>query len=151
VKQHLACVSAIAVCAISSLAWAGDKEDVAAATAKWADAFSQKTPDAILALYEKDAVLWGTSSPTRRDGTEQIRAYFASAFERFPDRKVTFGDQLIRVYNDTAIDTGYYTFRSTNKGETKELPARFSFVFRKRDGRWLIVDHHSSAVPAPAK
>jgi hypothetical protein len=28
-------------------------------------------------------------------------------------------------------------------------PARFSFVYRNRDGRWLIVDHHSSAIPAP--
>src|SRR5450759_720750 len=28
---------------------------------------------------------------------------------------------------------------------------RFSFVYRNRDGRWLIVDHHSSAVPLPPK
>ena len=27
-------------------------------------------------------------------------------------------------------------------------PARFSFVYRVRDGRGLTVDHHSSLVPA---
>jgi uncharacterized protein (TIGR02246 family) len=151
VKQHLAALALITAWAISPLASAGDKEDVSAATASWADAFSRDTPDQILAMYDKEAVLWGTSSPTLRNGPEQIRAYFVSAFERLRDRKVTVGDQLIRVYNDIAINTGYYTFRYTLNGEPKESPARFSFVFRKRNGRWLIVDHHSSAMPPTPK
>jgi hypothetical protein len=46
---------------------AGDKEEVAAAAAKWAEAFSADTPDRILALYDREAVLWGTLSPKRRD------------------------------------------------------------------------------------
>jgi len=29
-------------------------------------------------------------------------------------------------------------------------PARFSFVYRVRDGRRFIVDHHLSVVPAPS-
>jgi len=29
-------------------------------------------------------------------------------------------------------------------------PAPFGFVYRVRDGRWHIVDHHSSVVPAPS-
>ena len=44
-------------------AWAGPKEEVAAATAKWADLFTDDNPDTILVLYDKDAVLWGTLSP----------------------------------------------------------------------------------------
>jgi len=28
--------------------------------------------------------------------------------------------------------------------------ARFSFVYRIRVRRWLILDHHSSVVPAPS-
>jgi len=43
---------------LASTAWAGDKEDVAAAAAKWADAFSAETPDRVLALYDREAVLW---------------------------------------------------------------------------------------------
>jgi hypothetical protein len=34
-------------------------------------------------------------------------------------------------------------------GKPATIAARFSFVYRQRDGRWMIVDHHSSAVPAP--
>ena len=52
---------------IAPTAFAGAKEEVAAATAKWAETFTSDNPDLILALYAKDAVLWGTLSPTRRD------------------------------------------------------------------------------------
>ena len=133
-----------------STAWSGDKEDVAAA-AKWADAFSGETPDRLLALYDQEAVLWGTLSPTRRDTPEAIRDYMTNAFKALPGHKVSFGDELIRIYGSTAINTGYYTFTYNKDGEDKSLPARYSFVYVKRDGQWMIVDHHSSAMPAPPK
>ena len=77
--------------------------------------------------------------------------YFVKAFAALPGHKVAFGDQLIRVYGNTAINTGYYTFSYVKDGETKTLSARYSFVYVKRGNRWMIVDHHSSAMPAPAK
>jgi len=77
---------------LASTAWAGDKEDVAAAAAKWADAFSAETPDRVLALYDREAVLWGTLSPKRRDNPEAIRDYMLNAFKALPDHKVSFGD-----------------------------------------------------------
>lgn len=127
---------------------AGPNEDVAAATAKWADIFAQNNPDTILALYAKDGVLWGTLSPTVRSDPGAVRAYFVSAFAALPSAKVTFGDQLIRVYGNTAANTGYYTFSYVKDGETKTIPARYSFTFVKDGDAWLIVDHHSSAMPA---
>jgi hypothetical protein len=74
------------------------------------------------------------------------------AFKVLPGLKVAFGDQLTRVYVcDTAVNTGYYTFSYVKDGETKSLPARYSFTYVKRGDAWLIVDHHSSAVPSVAK
>ena len=137
---------------IAQMAWAGAKEDVAAATAQWTATFVNDNPDPILALYDKEAVLWGTLSPTRRDDPAAIRDYFVKAFKALPGHKVTFGDQYIRVYGDTAINTGYYTFSFVKDGEAKTLPARYSFVYVNRNREWKIVDHHSSAVPpAPPK
>jgi len=145
-------ISLLAACLLAaSSAWAGPKEDVAAATAKWGETLGQQNPDASTALYAKDGVLWGTLSPTVRSGPDAIRAYFVAAFAALPQIKVTFGDQLIRVYGDTAINTGYYTFAYTKDGESKNLPARYSFTFVKDGDRWMIVDHHSSSVPAPSR
>lgn len=136
---------------IATTAQPGAKEEVAAATAKWAAAFVDDNPDNILALYAQDGVLWGTLSPKRRDTPDALRDYFVSAFKALPGHKVTFGDQLIRVYGNTAINTGYYTFSYVKDGETKSIPARYSLTYVKVGDKWLIADHHSSAMPAPPK
>jgi uncharacterized protein (TIGR02246 family) len=147
VKRHISLALLLVLVSIAPMAWAGDKEDVAAATAKWAEVFTDDNPDPILALYDKEAVMWGTLSPTRRDDPEAIRDYFVKAFKALPGHKVTFGDQLIRVFGNTAINTGYYTFSFVKDGEAKSLPARYSFVYVKRNGDWKIVDFHSSKMP----
>lgn len=147
VKRHISLTLLLVLVSIAPMAWAGDKEDVAAATAKWAEVFTDDNPDPILALYDKEAVMWGTLSPTRRDDPAAIRDYFVKAFKALPGHKVTFGDQLIRVYGNTAINTGYYTFSFVKDGEAKSLPARYSFVYVKRNGDWKIVDFHSSKLP----
>jgi uncharacterized protein (TIGR02246 family) len=136
---------------MASNALAGPNEDVAAAAAKWTEIFAQNNPDTISALYAKDGVLWGTLSPTVRSDPGTVKAYFVGAFNALPKATVKFGDQLIRVYGDTAVNTGYYTFSYTKDGETKSIPARYSFTYKKEGNDWLIVDHHSSAMPAPPR
>jgi len=101
---------------------AGPKEDVAAAASTWAGALGEDEPDKVLQLYSDDAVLWGTLSPTVRADRSALRDYFVTAFRVLPGLKVTFGDQLIRVYGTTAVNTGYYTFTYVKDGETKVFP-----------------------------
>jgi len=141
----------VAFLLLASVASAGPKEDVAAAASTWAQALAENEPDKLLPLYAEDAVLWGTLSPTVRADRSALREYFIAAFKALPSLKVAFGDQLIRVYGDTAINTGYYTFSFGKDGEAKSLPARYSFTYVKSGDRWLIADHHSSAMPPPPK
>ena len=133
---------------IPALSSAGPKEDIEAATRAWAEAFNSRDPERVLALYDQEAVLWGTVSPTLRDTRDGLREYF-KALPSQPQGRVTFGEQRVRVYGDTAVSTGYYTFSNVRDGQTLQFPARFSFTYRQRDGRWMIVDHHSSLVPKP--
>src|SRR5262249_36205412 len=135
----------------ASVASAGPKEDVAAATMQWAETLGQNDPDKVLLLYAPDGVLWGTLSPTVRADRAALRDYFVTAFKVLPNLKVTFGQQLIRVYGNTAVNTGYYTFSYSKDGETKTLPARYSFTFVKNAESWMIVDPHSSAMPTPPR
>jgi len=80
-----------------------------------------------------------------------LKAYFVAAFQALPKLTVKFGEQLIRVYGDTAVNTGYYTFSFTKDGEAKSLPARYSLTYVKEGNDCRIVDHHSSAMPTPPK
>jgi hypothetical protein len=132
-------------------ATACSKEAVAGAVDRWTTVLAENNPDTIVALYSKDAVLWGTLSPTVRSDPAALKAYFVAAFQALPKLTVKFGDQLIRVYGDTAVNTGYYTFSFTKDGETKSLPARYSLTYVKEGNDCKIVDHHSSAMPAPPK
>jgi uncharacterized protein (TIGR02246 family) len=127
------------------------KEEVAAVTLAWGQALGEDEPEKVLPFYADDAVLWGTLSPTVRSDRAALRDYFVTAFKVLPGLKVSFGDQLIRVYGNTAVNTGYYTFAYGKDGETRRLPARYSFTYVKNGERWLIVDHHSSAMPPPPR
>jgi uncharacterized protein (TIGR02246 family) len=142
----VACVFVLSGCAV-----AGPKEDVAGASMKWAAALGENDPDRVLPFYANDAVLWGTISPTVRSDRAALREYFVSAFKALPELKVAFGEQLIRVYGETAVNTGYYTFSFVRDGERKTLPARYSFTYVKQGSTWMMVDHHSSAMPQPPK
>jgi hypothetical protein len=126
-------------------ATACSKEAVAGAVDRWTTVLAENNPDTIVALYSKDAVLWGTLSSTG------LKAYFVGAFQALPKLTVKFGEQLIRIYGDTAVNTGYYTLFYTKDGETKSIPARYSFTFVKEGNDCKIVDHHSSAMPAPVR
>ncbi|HEX8740000.1 MAG TPA: SgcJ/EcaC family oxidoreductase [Casimicrobiaceae bacterium] len=134
--------------AVAGNACAGPTEDVAAATQTWVDAMNRHDAKAVAALYDQEAVLWGTRSPTLRDTPTAVGGYFKLLDTVPPSYKVVVDEQKIRVYGNIAIDTGRYTFSELHDDKAVVRPARFSIVFLNRGGHWLIVDHHSSAVPA---
>ena len=122
------------------------KDQVAAATAAWRAAYDSRDPVRIAAMYESDAVLWGTTAKTVAANSAAVAEYFKDAGKR-PNARVAFGEQHIRVYGDVGVNAGYYTFSDVRDGQTVSVPARFTMVFRNRDGKWLVVAHHSSRVP----
>lgn len=126
-------------------------EQIAAATTAWVDAFNRRDAGRLTQMYDPEAVIWGTDAQRLASGSAAITEYFKNlaAPQRAPV-SAAIGEQRIRVYGDTAIDTGTYTFWVTRDGKQEPVPARYSLVYRNRDGKWLIVDHHSSRVPAPS-
>ncbi len=135
-----------------SVAHANDdavQKEVIAATAAWADAFNARDARRIAALYADDAVFWGTISPTIRTTPEAVLEYFTNSTTKRPNLRIAIGEQHVRVYGDSAINSGYYTSRNVQDGQEIITPMRFTFVFHQRGGRWMIVSHHSSRMPAP--
>ena len=147
-KRTLVMLTSLLILVAASPTLAGPKDDVGAATQAWIDGMNSHNAERVVALYDAEAVLWGTRSSTLRDTPATVRDYF-KVLQTVPSSyKVVLGERRIRIYGDLAINTGTYTFSEDRDGKPVTRPARFSFVYRNRDGRWLIVDHHSSAVPA---
>ena len=149
--SRISLVTALTMLALASPALCDAKDEVAAATLKWGQTLGENDPDKAISLYAPDAALWGTLSPVLRANRAALRDYFVSAFKVLPGLKVAFGDQLIRVYGRAAVNTGSYTFSYVKDGEARTLPARYSFTFVKEGESWMIVDHHSSAMPVPPR
>ena len=138
----------LAACAtVSAESSKAASEEIANATQAWASAYDSRTTSRIVAQYAPDAVFWGATSKSIRNNPATITEYFANVANT-PNNRVVIGEQTIRVYGDIGLNSGTYTFNGVlPDGKLVPTAARFTFVFRKTEGRWLIVDHHSSRVP----
>ena len=135
----IATASAAAVATADSAA----KDQVAAATAAWAEAFNSRNAARMSSLYDPEAVLTDASESKPRIGTAAIDEYYKTAAKRSTQR-VALGERNIRVLGDTAIDSGTLTYFEMRDGNATTTPGRYSVTYQKRGGKWLIVDHQTS-------
>jgi len=80
----------------------------------------------------------GTLSPTVRSDPAALRRLFCKSVCRASRPQGDFWGAAVRIYGNTAVNTGYYTFSFVKDGEAKTLPARYSFTFVKKGGTWLV-------------
>ena len=112
----------------------------------WLSSFSDETTNNICSLYDEKASLWGTLSPIKRDSVALIKDYFEQIF-KYPNRSAEVIDSNIRLFNDIAICNGIYMFSWFNGAIEVKTTARFSFIYINKNGRWAIIEHHSSSMP----
>jgi hypothetical protein len=79
-----------------------------------------------------------------RDGVA-TEAYFVELLKKTPEATITSHD-LQSFGSDAYLHTGLYTFLMGP--ERTPVPARFSYMWKKIDGEWMITHHHSSVLPA---
>ena len=72
------------------------KQQVAEATAAWVAAYNSRDPARITALYDPEAVFWGTTAKTVSAKPASIGEYFKNA-PKNPNARVSLGEQHIRV------------------------------------------------------
>lgn len=112
----------------------------------WNKALLTGDPDKVVSCYDIDAILLPTVSDKVRHNHDEIRDYFEHFLSKKPHGSIT--EQNIRIYDNIAINSGLYTFSLTEDGVQTDVAARFTFVYRKYEDGWLIIEHHSSILPA---
>ena len=108
----------------------------------WNLAVESGDPKKVTELYDEKAILLPTVSNEVRHNHAEIEEYFGHFLSKGPKGKVN--ESNVRVFGDIAINSGLYTFTFNDKSVVR---ARFTFVYERRPERWIIVEHHSSAMP----
>jgi uncharacterized protein (TIGR02246 family) len=112
----------------------------------WNAALATGDPQKVADRYAPNAVLLPTVSNNVRSSRAEIVDYFEHFLKNKPSGTIL--ESHIAVLNaDDAIDAGTYRFALTQDGKPTTVDARYTFVYEKIDGKWLIVNHHSSAMP----
>ncbi|MER7753845.1 SgcJ/EcaC family oxidoreductase [Kitasatospora sp. NPDC097643] len=125
------------------------EREIAGLFDQWNAALQSGDPEKVADRYASDAVLLPTASPKIRTDRAEIVDYFEHFLQKKPR-----GEKVRSVINildgNSAVDAGLYRFYLTDPktGVTKPVDARYTYEYEKRGGKWLIVNHHSSVLPA---
>ncbi|MFE9602639.1 SgcJ/EcaC family oxidoreductase [Streptomyces hokutonensis] len=159
ISKRAAVVTATTVLALGTLgtvaATAGPQHDakptkkqIAALFDGWNAALQTGDPKKVADRYAPDAVLLPTVSNKIRTDRAEIVDYFEHFLPNKPVGKKI--ETIVNVLDsNSAIDTGIYEFTLTapDTGAKRVVEARYTYEYEKRGGKWLIVNHHSSAMP----
>ena len=108
----------------------------------WNAALKSRDPNRVVALYAPDAILLPTVSNQVRHNHQEIESYFVDFIVKGPSGKIDQSN--IRLFDHLAINSGVYTFSFDDQ---TEVQARYTFVYRRQDDGWVIIEHHSSKMP----
>lgn len=123
-----------------------DSSSVNTNFARWGDALLTQSAKNVAALYASNAILLPTMGKhviATNKGVEEYFAFFLTFLPRVSMKdEFVFGERA-----DSYVHCGVYRFRLTRDGKEQEVDARFSMLWQKVNGNWMIVHHHSSQVP----
>ena len=92
-------------------------------------------------IYAPDFIGVGPSGTVRTK--PQVLADFTSGELKF--QSITTDEVQVRVYGNTAVETGLSTMIGQDKGKAVPRDTRFTRVWVKRQGHWQLVANHYSS------
>ena len=120
--------------------------EVGSALENWKEAVEGGDAEAIVRLYDKKAIMISTFVQNPITSNAALLGYYKKVVAN-PDVRVEIEEEHPRKFGNMAVNTGRYVLSYTQEGEEVIVPARFSFTYQLQGKKWVIVDHHSSAMP----
>lgn len=100
---------------------------------------------ALQRIYADDFLGIGPTGVVRSKA--QVIADFAS--HELTYQSITTADVRLRIYGNTAVETGRSTMIGRDKGRAVPRDNRFTRVWVVKEGRWQLVANHYSPMTAP--
>jgi ketosteroid isomerase-like protein len=118
----------------------------------WKKGMEAGDVDAIMKLYGSDAVLWMPDAPVAR-GEKAIRESYAGLLGANTVKDVEFFDDHEELSGNVGGHWGRFKMTLVPKsgGAPVTMVGRFTEVWKRKQGRWVLAADHASADPAPAK
>ena len=112
------------------------------------DAFNAKDVNAAMAVYVPDESLiaFDCTPPRQFVGADAYRKDYEAIFANYPGPiHAELIDFKIQAEGNLGYGIGFFHAVGTNKeGKTDDLTMRITDVYRKINGKWLIVHEHAS-------
>ena len=125
-----------------------DKAAIQALEDTYNEGFNSKDVDKIMSVYApgKQLFVFDVVPPREYKGWEAYKKDFEGLFSGFPGpMKNTISEQTIHVIGSVAYGHNIQTGEFTAKDGTKvKIVARTTDIYRKMNGKWLIVEEHNS-------
>lgn len=124
-----------------------DQARVLALFEKWNASLKGGVAAEVVAHYLPGSILLPTASKEVRQTPASQEAYFRKFIADYSPYG-TLNTFKIDYACNMVANTGLYTF-TYRKQNNREVPARYTYVYQwvPRLGKWMIVSHHSSAMP----
>ena len=119
------------------------RDTIAALFDRWNDTLKSGDPKQVVANYAEQSILLPTISNTPRLTPAEKEDYFVQFLQSQPSGVIDLSQ--IEISGDIAVDSGVYTFTMGASGAV--VKARYTFVYKCDGANWLIISHHSSAMP----
>ena len=119
------------------------EEDIAKLFDRWNESLQTGDPAKVVENYADRSILLPTVSNKPRLTREEKEDYFVHFLANSPSGVIDM--RHIDINGDIAVDSGLYTFTFAKTGNS--VKARYSFAYKREGEKWLIISHHSSAMP----
>jgi ketosteroid isomerase-like protein len=149
-------LTALSVAILASAnAWAADppaadadKAAIQALEDTYNEGFNSKDVDKIMSVYArgKQLFVFDVVPPREYNGWEAYKKDFEGVFSAFPGPVTnTISEQTIHVVGSVAYGHNIQSGEFTGKDGAKiKIVARTTDIYRKMNGKWLIVEEHNS-------
>ena len=110
-------------------------------------AWATQNPDVVTALFTEEPVLLPTLSNVPRTTRASVRDYFVGFLPNRPVARIDTSTVEIDCRTASRVGTWTVTLTDPASGASRDVPARYSFIYRFEAGDWKIDHLHSSVMP----
>ena len=110
-------------------------------------AWATRDADQVADLFAEDAVLLPTLSPVPRTDRAGIRDYFVGFLKGSPQARIDSSKIYASCNLAARVGQWTVTLKDADTGASRDVHARYSFLYSYRHGHWQIAHLHSSLDP----